>query len=91
MLYVTFVTSHVVLPHPILGASKNVQIPTVSEFDKIRRGSYISQDDSKGVIRFIIRDLEKFQIFTEITILPFFQKLGIFWGLTVVISFHAMM
>ena len=28
-----------------------------------------------GVIRFIIRDLEKIHIFTKMTILPFFQKL----------------
>ena len=41
-------------------ASKNVQIPTVSEFDEIRHGSYISRDDSNDEIRFIIRDLEKF-------------------------------
>ena len=39
MLYVTFVTSNIVLQHPILGASKNVKFPTVSEFDEIRRGS----------------------------------------------------
>ena len=56
-------------------ASKNVKIPTVSEFDEIRRGSYISRDDSNGEVRFIIRDLEKFRILTEITILPFFRKL----------------
>ena len=39
MLYVTFVTSNIVLQHPILGASKNVKFPTVLEFDEIRRGS----------------------------------------------------
>ena len=39
MLYVTFVTSNIVLRHPILGASKNMKFPTVSEFDEIRRGS----------------------------------------------------
>ena len=37
LLCVTFVTSHVVLRHPILDASKNVQIPTVSEFDALAR------------------------------------------------------
>ena len=72
-----FVTSHVVLRHPLLGASKNVQISTVSEFDEIGRGNYISQDDSNGEIRFIIRELEKFRIFTEMTILPF-SKIEIF-------------
>ena len=74
MLLVTFVTSHV-LRHPILDASKNVQIPTVSKFDEIQRVSYILQDDSNGEICFVIRDIEKFQIFTEITIFPFFRKL----------------
>ena len=29
--------AHVVLRHPIAGASKNVQIPTVSEFDMVAR------------------------------------------------------
>ena len=71
----TFVTSHIVLQHPILSALKNVQISTLSEFDKIRRVSYISRDDSNGEIRFVIQDLKKFQIFTEMTILPFFRKL----------------
>ena len=37
MLYVTFVTSNFFLRHPILGASKNVQIPTISEFDVVVR------------------------------------------------------
>ena len=51
------------------------EISIVSEFDEIRRGSYISQDDSNSEVRFVIRDLEKFLILTEITILPFFKKL----------------
>ena len=75
MLYVTFITSNIVLRHPILDVSKNVLILTVLEFDEIRRVSHISRDDSNGKIRFIIRDLEKFWVLTEITILPFFQKL----------------
>ena len=58
-----------------LVASKNMQIPTVSEFDEIRRGSLISRDDSNGEVCFVIQDLEKFRIFTEIMILPFFRKL----------------
>ena len=70
-----FVTSHVILRHPKHDASKNVQISTVWEFDEIRRVSYISRDDSNGEICFVIRDLEKFRVLTEITILPFFQKL----------------
>ena len=77
MLLVTFVTSHVILQHLILCASKNMQIPTVSKFDEIRRVSWISRDDSNGEIRFVIRNLEKFQVLTEITILPFFHKLEI--------------
>ena len=58
-----------------LVSSKNVQISTVSKFDEIQRGSYISRDDSNGEICFVIRDLQKFWIFTEITILPFLRKL----------------
>ena len=53
------------------------EIPTVLEFDEIRRGSY-SRDDSNGEVSFVIRDLEKFRILTEITILPFFRKLDFF-------------
>ena len=83
VLYVTFVTSNVVLRHPKCDASKNVQTPTVSEFYEILSASYILRDDSNGEICFVIRDLEnKFWIFkinynfvTEISILPFFQKL----------------
>ena len=48
----------------------------------IRCGSQISRDDSKGEICFVIRDLEKFRIFTEITILPFFEKIGFSRGFT---------
>ena len=51
------------------------EILTVSEFNEIRRGSYISRDDSNGEVRFIIRDLKFFWILTEITISPFFIKL----------------
>ena len=83
VLYVTFVASKIVLRHPNRDASKNVSTPTISEFNEILRASYVSRDDSNGAIRFVIRDLEnKFRIFnrnynfvTEITILPFFQKL----------------
>ena len=39
MLYVTFITSNIVLWHSILGASKKVKFSTISEFDEIRRGS----------------------------------------------------
>ena len=35
-------------------------------------------DDSNGEVRFVIRDLENFQILTEITILSFFTKLEFF-------------
>ena len=37
MLYVTFITSNIVLRHPTFGVSKNVQIPTVSEFNVLTR------------------------------------------------------
>ena len=40
------------------------------------------RDDSNGEVRFVIQDLEKFRVLTEITSLPFFQKIGIFSGLT---------
>ena len=63
-----------VLRHPIPGASKNVQFFTVSEFDEILRGIWISRDDSNGEVHLVIRDLENFHIFTEITILPFFEN-----------------
>ena len=79
----TFVTSQVVLRHPIPGASKNVQILTVSEFDKIQRGSYILLDDSNGEIRFVIRDLEIFFYFYRNYNFTLFPKIEIFLGLTV--------
>ena len=56
------------------------EIPTASEFDEIRHGSYISQDDSNGEVRFVIRDLEKIRILTEITILSFLREIWIFSG-----------
>ena len=80
VLYVTFVTSNIVLRHPKHNALKNVPTLTVSEFDEIRWASYISRDDSNGAIRFVIQDLEnKFRIFNrnyifviEITIFALF-------------------
>ena len=39
MLFMTFVTSKIVLWHPNRDASKNVSTPTVSEFDEILRAS----------------------------------------------------
>ena len=47
------------------------EILTVLEFDEIRRG----RGDSNDEVRFIIQDLEKLRILTEITFLPFFRKL----------------
>ena len=81
VLYMTFVTTKIVLRHSNRDASKNVPTPTVSKLEEILRASYISRDDSNGAIRFVIRDLEnKLRIFNrnynfviEITILP--QKL----------------
>ena len=83
VLYVTFVASKIVLRHPKRDALKNVSTPTISEFYKILRASWISLDDSNGAIRFVIQDLgNKFRIFnrnynliTKFTILPFFHKL----------------
>ena len=59
---------------PDIGCLKKHEIMTVSEFDKIQRGDKVSRDNSNGEVRFIIQDLEKFQILIEITILPFFIK-----------------
>ena len=53
-------------------------IPTISEFDEIRRGSYISRDNFNDEVRFVIRDLENFRFSTEITVLPFFRKIEFF-------------
>ena len=69
-----------VLWHPTLGVSKNMKF-RLSEFDKIRCGSYISRDDSNGEIHFVIQDLENFRVFTKMTILPFFRKLEFSWVL----------
>ena len=57
---------------------EKLEISTISEFDEIRRGSYISRDDSNGEVRFVIRDLEKFWVLTKITVLPFFRKFEFF-------------
>ena len=66
VLYVTFVTSNIVLRHPKCDALKNVPTPTVSKFNEIRRASKILRDDSNGEIRFVIRDPEnKFRIFNR--------------------------
>ena len=58
------------------------EISTTSESNKIRRGCQISRDDFNGEVHFIIRDLEYFRIFTEITILPIFEKIGFSRGFT---------
>ena len=78
VLYVTFVTSNIVLRHPKWDASKNVSTPTVSEFHKIRCASYILRDDSNDEIRFVIRDLEnKFHIFDQNSDFTIFPEIGI--------------
>ena len=58
LLYVILVPSKIVLRHPKRDASKDVPTPIVSEYYKILRANWIFLDDSKGAIRFIIRDLE---------------------------------
>ena len=67
---------------PTLVSSKNVKIPIVSEFDEIQRVSQIWQDDSNSEIRFIIRDLENFWIFTEIMIFTLFREIRFSRGFT---------
>ena len=73
MLYVTFVTSNVVLQHPILGVWKNVQISTVSKFDVVAR-FYEMIPTVKSVFSSEIHRIN-FGFLTEITILPFLRKL----------------
>ena len=55
------------------------EIPTVSESNKIRLDSWISQDDSNSEIHFVIRDLEKSQLFLKdysdkLSFCPFSEK-----------------
>ena len=52
------------------------EIQIVSEFDEIRRGSWISQDDSNGEVCFIIRDLEKKKFQPKLPFYPFSEKLN---------------
>ena len=64
-------------------------IPTISEFDEIRRGRYISRENFNDEVRFVIRDLENFRFSTEITVLPFFGKIEFFFpGFTLTITQH---
>ena len=71
----TFITSDFVLRHPKLDASKNVQILTVSEFDVVAR--FLETIPTvKSVLSSEIYRIN-FGFLTEITILPFFQKLEI--------------
>ena len=39
------------------------------------------ETDSNGEVPFVIRDLEKFRVLTEITVLPFFRKFEFSWVL----------
>ena len=56
-------------------------IPIVSDFDETFLGHWISRDESNGVVRFVIRDLDNFLSFPEplwkfiiiIIILPFLK------------------
>ena len=49
--------------HWTLVTLKNVKISTISKFDEIRFGNYISREESNGEVCFVIRDLEIFQVF----------------------------
>ena len=73
MLYVTFVTSNIVLRYPILGASKNVKFPTVLKFDVIVRFRE-TIPTVKSVSSSEIQRIN-FRFLTEITIFPFLRKL----------------
>ena len=86
VLYVTFVTTKIVLRHPNCDASKNVPTPTVLEFDVLARFRetipMVKSVSSSKIQRINFGFLTEITIFvTEITILPFFQKLE-FSGLT---------
>ena len=68
-----------VLRHPTPSASKNVQIPTVSEFDVVARFRKtiptVKSVSSSEIYK-------KIQIFTEITNFPFFEKIRFARGFT---------
>ena len=71
-----------VLRHSTPGASKNVKFRmsrNSTKFDVVAKFREVIPT-VKSV--FIIRDLEKFRVFTEMTIFAIFQKIGIFSGLT---------
>ena len=57
---VTHMTCHVSSDTPCL---EKREIMTVLEFNKIRLGNYISQDEFNDKVHFVIQDLEKFQVF----------------------------
>ena len=57
-------------------------ISTVSEFDEIGWGNYISLYKFNGEVCFIIRELENFRFPIEITVLPLFKKIEFFPGFT---------
>ena len=59
------------------------EIPTVTEFDEIRRGSYILRNDSNDEICFVIRDLEKISDFDQNYHFTIFKKIRIFPGFIV--------
>ena len=67
--------------------SKNMKILIISEFNEIRLGTKISQDDSNGEVRFLIRDLEIFRfstctIMTNYRFAIFQKKNAFFQGFT---------
>ena len=69
MSCVLLISCHMV---PTPDASKDVKFRL---FWNLIRGSEISRDNLNGEVRFVIRDLEKFRILIEITVLPVFRKL----------------
>ena len=79
---VTLLRCHVASPnlamcHPTPHASKNVKSRPPRNLTKFDVVAKFQEIISTKKVRFVIRDLEKFQIFTEITILPFLRKLEI--------------
>ena len=72
-----------VIRHPHL---EKREIPTTSESYEIRHDSSISRDDFNGEVRFVIRNLKKFWIFSRNYYFTLYPKSWIFWGFTIPIE-----
>ena len=83
----TFITSHVVLRHLILGVSKNVQVLTVSEFDKIDVVNRFRE--TIPTVKFVSSsESRKIPDFDQNYDFAIFQKIEIFSGLTNIVLIY---